>query len=206
MPVNLKETEVIRSVLGERIGWRWPVVLLKAMSKRRASLAGTRWSNIRGPEADFVRRLCIAPALYRVLEARIGREEASGAMNEILVSIGCREQWDHLNTMDASALDAMERLRAFNELMDREGTPRFNRREYVRQDESVCHFRIARCIFSDFFNEAGTPDLTKAFCEVDRRFFPEAFPDLVFHRGDSWENTIAYGREHCEFVFERRTE
>ncbi len=203
--MNLKELRLIRSALGESVGWSWPVVLLRAMRKRRAVLARTRWSEIAGPEADFVRRLSIAPALCNVLEARMGRDEAFEVMNDILISIGCREQWDHLNAMDPSDFDAMERLRAFNELMDREGTPRFNRREYVRQDENVCHFRITRCVFSDFFNEAGTPDLTKSFCEVDRRFFPEAFPDLTFHRGDSWENTIAYGRDHCEFVFERKT-
>jgi hypothetical protein len=205
MPVNLKELGVTRSALGERVGWLWPVVLLKAMHRRKALLTRTRWSGIAGAEADFVRRLSITPALYNVLETRMGRDEAFEVMKGILLSIGCREQWDHLNAMDPPDFDDMERLRAFNELMDREGTPRFNRRECVRQDENVCHFRITRCVFSDFFNEAGTPDLTKSFCEVDRRFFPEAFPDLVFHRGDSWENTIAYGRDHCEFVFERKT-
>jgi hypothetical protein len=97
----------------------------------------------------------------------------------------------------------MERLRSFNDLMDLVGTPRFNRREYIKQDDNMCHFIITRCVFSDFFNEVGTPELTRAFCEVDRRFFPEAFPGLRFHRSGTWENTIAYGRDHCEFVFER---
>jgi hypothetical protein len=68
----------------------------------------------------------------------------------------------------------------------------------------MCHFAITRCVFNDFFTAVGTPELTRLFCDVDRRFFPEAFPGLRFHRGGSWENTIACGQDHCEFVFERR--
>jgi hypothetical protein len=56
----------------------------------------------------------------------------------------------------------------------------------------------------DFFTEVGTPELTRLFCEVDREFFPRAFPDLRFYRGDSWENTIAYGKNQCEFIFETK--
>jgi hypothetical protein len=100
--------------------------------------------------------------------------------------------------------EPMEQLMAFNDLMDRKGAPRFNKREYVKQDDDTCYFVIKRCVFKDFFTEAGTPDLAKIFCEVDREFFPKAFSDLKFHRGSSWENTIAYGREHCEFMFERK--
>jgi hypothetical protein len=41
---------------------------------------------------------------------------------------------------------------------------------------------------------------------VDRVFYEKAFPELLFHRGDSWENTIAYGKDHCDFIFELKTE
>lgn len=125
-------------------------------------------------------------------------------MEDLLVSIGCNEQWEHLKSVDVPEGAGMARLMGFNERMDRKGTPRFNKREYVKQDERICHFLITRCLFHDFFTEAGTPELTKVFCEVDRRFFPEAFPGFRFHRGDSWENTIAYGKDHCEFIFEKR--
>ena len=55
-------------------------------------------------------------------------------------------------------------------------------------------------------SNASDPDETlgKLFCEVDREFFPEAFPDFRFHRGDSWDNTIAYGKDHCDFIFEKK--
>lgn len=125
-------------------------------------------------------------------------------MREILIPIGCNEQWNHLQSLGISNEEPMKRLRAFNDLMDKEGTPQFNKREYVEQSDNICHFVITRCIFKDFFTEAGTPELTKLFCEVDKEFFPKAFPDFKFHRGSSWENTIAYGRDHCEFIFEKK--
>jgi hypothetical protein len=203
-PMKLKEIRIIISILRTRIGWSFPILILKAKARKKVILSETRWSTIPGSESEFVRRISLAPALYVELGKRIGREGAFEVMEDLLVSIGCNEQWAHLKSMDAAEGAGMARLMAFNERMDQKGTPRFNKREYVIQSEHVCHFVITRCIFHDFFTEVGTPELTKAFCEVDRRFFSEAFPDFRFHRGDSWENTIAYGKENCEFIFEKR--
>jgi hypothetical protein len=203
--MKLKEIQIIKSILSASIGWSWPVVLLKALTRKNAVFSKTRWSNTRGSESEFVKRISVAPALYIELGERIGRDKAFEVMEELLVSIGCEEQWDHLNSMDVAKGAGMKQLMAFNKLMDQKGAPRFNKREYVRQDENVCHFLITRCVFNDFFTEAGTPELTKLFCQVDRKFFPEAFPDFTFHRGDSWENTIAYGKDHCEFVFQKKS-
>jgi hypothetical protein len=203
--MKLKEIQIIKAILSKSIGWSWPVVLLKALARKNAVFSKTSWSNTRGSESGFVKRISLAPALYMELRERIGRDEAFEVVEELLVSIGCEEQWHHLNSMDLAGGSQMEGLMAFNELMDQKGAPRFNRREYVKRDDNMCHFLITRCVFNDFFTEAGTPELTKLFCQVDRRFFPEAFPDFRFHRGDSWENTIAYGKDHCEFVFEKKS-
>jgi hypothetical protein len=202
--MKLKETQIITSILRTRIGWSFPILILKAMVRKKAVFRKTRWSSIPGSESEFVKRISLAPALYVELEKKVGREGAFEVMDDLLVSVGCNEQWGHLNALDVLEGTAMARLMAFNKCMDQAGTPRFNKRGYVEQNERICHFLITRCIFYDFFSEAGTPELTKAFCEVDRRFFPEAFPEFRFHRGDSWENTIAYGKDHCEFIFEKK--
>lgn len=202
--MKFKEIKTIKSILSARIGRVWPLVLLTALARKNAIFNKTRWSKIRGLESEFIKRISPAPALYVTLGKRLGRDKAFEVMEELLVSIGCEEQWDHLNSMDFAEGSEMKRLMAFNELMDQKGAPRFNTREYITQDTNTCHFLITRCVFNDFYAEAGTPELTKLFCEVDRRFFPEAFPGLTFHRGNSWENTIAYGKDHCEFVFEKK--
>jgi len=127
-------------------------------------------------------------------------------MAKILVPLGCNKQWEHLQSLRFSDTQPMEKLMTFNNLMDRRGASRFNRRKYVKLNDDVCHFIITRCVFKDFFTEAETPELTKLFCEVDKKFFPKAFPEFKFHRGNSWENTIAYGKDYCEFIFKRKVE
>jgi hypothetical protein len=201
--MKLKEIRIITFILLRRLGWSFPTLILKARARKKAIFRKTRWSSIPGSESEFVKRISLAPALYVELEKKVGREGAFEVMEDLLVSIGCNEQWEHLNAIDAFEGIAMARLMAFNERIDRKGTTRFNKRGYVEQNERICHFVITRCVFHDFFTEAGTPELTKVFCEVDCRFFPEAFPEFRFHRGDSWENTIAYRKDHCEFIFEK---
>jgi hypothetical protein len=110
-----------------------------------------------------------------------------------------------LASMETPEQGGMARLMAFHDLMDDRGAPRFNTRIYKEKTASRCHFVITRCVFMDFFAAVNAPELTRFFCEVDRRFFPDAFPDIGFHRGDTWENTIAYGKPECEFVFEKKT-
>jgi hypothetical protein len=199
-----REIQIIGSTLRASVGRTWPLLVLQALRTKKALLGQSRWSKTRGPEAQFVKRIALAPALYLELVERNGRDEAFQAVEQILVPIGCAEQWDHLNAIDVAGKSPMGRLRAFNERMDEKGGPRFNEREVLRQDDEMCHFVITKCVFYDFFTEVETPELTKLFCDVDRRFFPEAFPGLRFHRRGSWENTIAYGQDHCEFVFESR--
>lgn len=197
-----KELKTTKAILRSEIGWSWPTFVLRSTFSKRRIYARTRWADMEGVEAEFAKRISLAPAIYSGLKDRIGQDRAYESMRRILVTVGLEEQWDHLNSLDLSGKEGMERLMAFHDLMERVGMARFNTKERVREDSSVCHFRITRCMFHDFFSETGTPELTKMFCEVDRQFFPKAFPDIEFHRGGSWENTIAYGAEHCEFVFE----
>jgi hypothetical protein len=199
-----KEIQTTISVLIAELGWSGFLPLLKTVIRKNLIFSNTSWSSNMGPEAQFVKRISIAPALYLELARKIGRDKAFNTVAELLIYIGCNDQWNHLNAIDSAKTNGMERLMAFNVLMDRKGAPRFNTREYIKLGENICHFQITRCVFDDFFTEAGTPELTKVFCEVDRRFFPEAFPDFSFHRGESWENTIAYGKDYCEFIFEMK--
>lgn len=201
--MKIRELKTVRDVLSDAIGWTWPFLVLKCMARRMAIFASTQWAGEKSGESDFVKRFSLASAIYLELVDRMGKQEAFDAMRRILVPVGCNEQWTHMRSLGNLAETPMGRLMAFHNLMDRKGAPQFNKREYVERSENVCHFAITRCVFHDFFTQAGTPELTKLFCEVDREFFPAAFPDLNFHRGNSWENTIAYGRESCTFIFEQ---
>ncbi len=89
---------------------------------------------------------------------------------------------------------------AFRKGMEQIAVSRFNKREYITIDETTCHFIVKRCITHDFFKEAGTPELIRFFCQGDEIFYADVFPELEFSRGDSWENTMAYGKDHCEYL------
>ena len=202
--MKIQEVKTIKSVLSKESGWLWPLFLVKCLIRGNAIFRKTHWAEVKGRESGFVKRLSLACAVYAGLGEKIGKEKAFEVIKKILVPIGCSEQWNHLNSLNLSKETGMVRLMAFNNLMDKKGAPQFNKRKYVKQNNNFCHFIITRCVFYDFFTEAGTPELTRLFCEVDREFFPGAFPDFRFYRGDSWENTIAYGKNQCEFIFETK--
>jgi hypothetical protein len=203
--VKVRELKTVREVLSDvdGVGHKWPFVVVKGLARKKSIFASTQWAREESRESDFVKRFSLASAIYLELVDRIGKEEAFEAMRRILVPIGCNEQWAHLRSLGKLPETPMGRLMAFHHLMDKKGAPQFNQREYSERSENACRFAIKRCVFYDFFTQTGTPDLTKLFCEVDRQFFTPAFPDLRFHRGDSWENTIAYGKESCTFIFEK---
>ena len=200
----MNEFNQIKSVLSKEIGWLWLILLLKCMIKKRSIFNKTRWKENRNDEAKFVKRLSLASAMYLELQNMFDENKAFRIMRKILIPIGCEEMWKYLKSLNLKSKSPMEKLMAFNDLMGKKGVSKFNKVEYIRKDENTCHFVIKRCIFRDFFTEAGTPELTKIFCEVDRVFFPKVFPEFKFHRNGSWKNTIAYGKDHCEFVFESK--
>lgn len=201
--MQIEEIKIIKSVLSKKVGWLWPIFLVKCLFRGKSIFSRSRWSKSEGPESEFVKRFSFASAGYLELKVKVGQEKAFEIMKNILIPVGCNEQWKHFQSLEVFGTKPMEQLMKFNRLMDRKGAPQFNERKYIRQDDTVCHFITTRCIFYDFFSEVGTPKLTKLFCDVDREFFPQAFPDLTFHRGSSWENTIAYGMDRCEFIFEK---
>jgi hypothetical protein len=189
--------------LQQEVGRTWPLFLLSCLLKKKSLFSSTRWAKNSGAEAKFVKRLSIITSVYRTLAEKIGREKAFNIIKKIVVPVGCSEQWAHFNSLALSKERGMGRLMKFHNLMDREGAPQFNTRNYIKRNDTTCHFIIKRCVFNDFFTEVKFPELTKLFCEVDKEFFPNAFPELSFHRENNWENTIAYGKDHCEFIFER---
>jgi hypothetical protein len=203
--MKIGQLRIIRNVLGDVYGYGWPLLMFRAVARKRQVLSRTQWGQVKSRESDFVKRFALSSAIYLELIDRLGKHKAFEAMRRIMVPIGCNEQWSHMKSLKTSEMTPMGRLTAFNHLMDEKGAPQFNRREYVECRDDVCHFIITRCVFYDFFVEAGTPELTELFCEVDRAFFPEAFPEFDFHRGESWENTIACGKEYCTFIFEQRS-
>ncbi len=200
--MKVSEIRIIRSVLGDTIGRMWFASLLTCWRKARSIFKNTKWNLEPGPEAQFVRRLALATAMYKELTDKFGSETAFEIVQRIVVQIGFEEQSVNASQMHGTWDTEFSRLEAFHDLMDEKGGPRFNTRTFLQRDERLCHFRVTRCVFHDFFSSVEASELTRLFCEVDRVFFTTEFPSVKFHRNGSWENTIAFGRDFCEFIFE----
>ncbi len=200
--LKISEIKTIHSGLRDTIGRSWFFFLIRGWRNARVLFKSTKWGLEHSPEAKFVQRLALVAAMYKMLTVRMDKDEAFDVIRRIVVKIGFDEQSIHARKLGHSWKTEFDRLEAFHDLMDMKGGPRFNTRTFLQRDEDVCHFRITRCVFYDFFKSVDVPGLARLFCEVDRVFFTTEFPSVRFHRNGSWENTIAYGNEFCEFIFE----
>jgi len=192
--------------LKKEIGRLWPVMLIWSFFKSNTVFKKTRWAKDASlkDEAKYVKRLSLSAALYLNLCSQSGSVKAFEVMKRILIPIGCATVKQRFDALNLSQQNGMDRLMAFNNYMQKNDEARFNIREYIVQDDSTCHYAIRRCVVFDFFSEARVPELTKLICDVDREFFPMAFPEFSFNRGESWENTIAYGKPNCDFILKKK--
>jgi hypothetical protein len=202
--MKFSEINVILSVLRNELGLSSWLSLVKCQIEKGRIFGQTHWANENSIEYVFAKRLSISSAIYLELLKRLNKEKAFEIMRKILVPVGTKEQLDNLDKWGVSQKRGMEKLLAFYDAMGKGGVGRFVQRTIIEKNDRFLHYEVRNCFFDRFYQETGTPELTRLFCEVDGEFFSRAFPDFRFHRGDSFENTVAYGKEHCDFIFEKK--
>lgn len=198
--MRIEEGIIAYRALSKEYGWKWPVLFIRSLSRKGKLLRNAKCSTVE--EMEFVKRLPVISAFYLELVSISDTKKALDTMRYAIVPIGLNECMKGFRTLRDNYSTPMEHLVSYLDYVDEKGAGRFGDREYPKKNDSVCHRVVTKCPFHGFFSEVGTPELTQLFCEVDRVFYEKAFPTLVFHRGDSWENTIAYGKDHCDFIFE----
>jgi hypothetical protein len=203
--MKFSEINIIKRVLEEELGLSWLPLLVKCQIKKGRIFKQTHWANETSIESAFAKRLSISTATYRELLKRFGRDKAFGIMRKILVPIGTEEQLGNLDKWGVLQKSGMEKLLAFYDATGRGGVGQFVQRTITEKNDKTLSFQVRNCFFNRFYEETGTPELTQLFCEVDIEFFSQAFPEFEFHRGDSLENTVAYGKDHCDFIFEKKS-
>ncbi len=201
-----RETAVITSVLKDELGFLWLPVLIKSALKKNRLLKDTKWSHDRSAEGKFARRLSILAALYMILKERYDQGTAFRILGRIIVPVGCCEQWQNLRGLNVGDRRGYERLKAFYNFMGEGGSGQFVKRRLSSDTEGLVQYEVRECLFARFFKEMGMLEVASLFCKIDRSFFPTAIPDYSFSRGDSWENSAAYGKDHCVFRFEKMKE
>lgn len=192
-----------QSVAGIDTGRNWLFFIVRSLIGRRKFLHLAHWTHNSAEESHLLRRLSIIPAVYTELMKSFHRENAFGETKNIFLPLLLSEMMSFYRTLNLSMKDDMERLMEFRKAFDEKGAGKFCNREYIIQNHTSCHFIVTRCVYHDYFTEISLPELTKIFCEVDWLFYARTFPSLRFHRGNSPENTIAFGKTFCNFFIER---
>lgn len=201
--MKYSELKIIRSVLRKEIGIIWPYFILRCFIRSRLLFKQSDWKNKEKFEANFAKRIMISVVIYQKLQKNLSQEDAFEIMRKIFVPLGSNEQINNVKALKVECLTPMEQLLAFYGFMSTGGVARTVKRNLISANSKHLHYEVRNCFFYRFYSSMGTPELTKLFCEVDTQFFPQAFPKLNFHRGTSFENTIAYGKDHCTFIFDK---
>lgn len=198
--------KIIKAVLRKELGKTWFIFLIRSSFYGKSLFKKSQWGKSNSEESKFLKRFSIVVALYLKLTEEFGKDKAYQIMYDISVPVGLSNQMNLVQSAGISDEFPMKRLMAFIKLMESEGATKYNEKIYVTRSAEVCHLKMKRCVFNDFFDAFNVPELTKLFCEVDFNFFPKGFPKLNAHRNGSWENTLAYGKKECDFVWELKRE
>lgn len=202
MNIKRQKSAIVKNTLKKALGWRWLLFLVKCSIRSKGIFKKSKWGKTKDAESDFIKPYAIVAMLDIELKEIFGQDNAFKIMRDIIVPVGCIQQNALLAETNISDNEPMSKLMAYNNLMDKKGATQFNEREYVKKEENICHFKIKRCVYKDFFDFFEILEIVELFCEVDKEFFIPAFPNFNVHRGSSWENTLAYGKKECDFIFE----
>lgn len=202
--MEFSEMKIIKRALQKELGWSWLILLIKCLIAKRRMYNQTHWAKETSIESQFAKRLSTSTAMYRELLRRFDRDKAFETMRDILVPIGTKEQLDNLDKWGVAQKSGMEKLLAFYDAMGKGGIGQFVQRTIKEKNDNTLSFQVRNCFFNRFYEETGTPELTRLFCEVDIEFYSQAFPEFKFHRGNSLENTVAYGKDYCVFICEKK--
>jgi predicted ArsR family transcriptional regulator len=150
---------------------------------------------------DFVETAALQAWMYMRLKERVGQEKAYEIMRAIVIPMGLALQQGNFRAVEAPR--SFENLIAYQQRTHQEGPTRWNKMEILQQNENRYELRVHYCLFYDFHNQLGVPELTKFMCAVDNAIFNSYLPEEVtFHR-NGLGNRIVDGAPACHFVIER---
>jgi len=197
----MNKIKLIKSSISNEIGWLWPFFIIKCFLKKKSAFNKTNWASKENDEAKLMESLSLGVVIYKELKKKTNQEKALNMMRNIIIPFAFNQVDELLQPLRIAHKEPMQVLLGYLRRVDNEGVGKFCEREQ-ENDENSCHRAVKKCPFHDFHIETGVPELTQIFCETDIVFYTKCFPEFNFHRNGSWENTIGYGKNECEFVFE----
>lgn len=149
---------------------------------------------------EFVQENALQAWMYIRLKQQLPQEQAFEIMRALVIPIGLTLQQGNFRNVEAPR--NFENLIQYQQRTHREGNTRWNTLEVVEQNQDRYEIRVTNCIFYNFYNSLGIPEMTQFMCAVDNAIFNTYLPEkIIFHR-DGVGNRIADGAESCKFVIE----
>jgi len=158
---------------------------------------------IRGEYPRDLKKSCaLMISMYSCFRKKLDRERALSLVKAVGIPIALSVQMANFRYVEAER--NLGNLIRFQKRTNREGPTRMNRIEIRKETDRAYHFTVdGSCCFHRIFSEAGVPELTTVFCDVDNAVFNIYSPDrIVFHRTGGG-NRIADGADRCLFCCDR---
>ncbi|OWW22630.1 hypothetical protein AYR66_27145 [Noviherbaspirillum denitrificans] len=193
---------LLNTHLAPLLGWRrflfFVEMLLSAPRYRKQFSRTTDDAGLVEVKDTFL----LVGVLYNKLRARFGEDAAFKAAYQFLFELGDAVQRRAYFSPEGMARD-WGRFHQEHEAQMAEGFIRNNENDGVLHSENRVSFHITRCRFFEAFHDMGNAGLTEAFCRSDETVFNSYSPEMHFHRGSTFPNTIARGANQCTFIYDR---
>ena len=149
---------------------------------------------------DFIETAGFMAWIYIRLKKKTDKERAFEIIRAAVLTSGLAVQQANFRNVEEGR--TMENLVKYQQITNREGPTRLNTMEVIEESGKRYAFRVTRCLFHELFSQLGVPELTSIMCSIDNAIFNTYLPEkLTFHR-NGLHNTIADGKEFCDFVIE----
>jgi len=199
----LNPPRVLRTALRQFYGRAWPLALFRSFLRGRKLIRSTRWADGKDEESRFVGALAVLPALYFDACRRSG----DGALDLLRAVIAALLEAQYQRLARRARLpeiaDPSARWHAFFGHAALEGPDAFNENECLSVEAERFHLRVRRCLYAEFAEETGAPELGRLLCDVRAPLCARLLPSHEFSRAGSSRHTLAYGHPCCEYVWER---
>lgn len=204
LKMTMSSINSIKPILKKELGKKWFPFLISSSMQSNKLFMNTKWAiDKNDKEAKFVKSISMISGMYSRLKKIKGNDEAITIIEDIVKEITHTTDMTEAKEKKLDTImDPFLRWCHHYDNMINEGAIQFNKFELLSHNQDKIHLRVKRCLFNDFFNAVGHPELTQFICHADKYSQNNIFKEYHFHRNDSWENTIAHDCEHCEYVWD----
>jgi hypothetical protein len=149
-----------------------------------------------------LRKLCaLMLSSYTILLKSEEKDKALRILKAMVLPMGLAVQMANFRYVED--MPNMKNLIQYQQRTNKEGPTRMNSMEIIMANNNTYEFKVSRCCFYEIFNNAGFPELTSVFCEIDNAIFNVYLPDsVIFHRKGQ-KQRITDGAEYCTFFCEK---